>query len=42
VPEVVYVEGEDSGDIISAAHVAAFAATLRDRLDATPQLPVSR
>jgi thioesterase domain-containing protein/acyl carrier protein len=41
-PEVVYVKGEDSGDIISPAHVAAFAATLRGRLDAQPQLPVSR
>ena len=41
-PEVVYVEGEDSGDIISPAHVAAFAATLRDRLDAQPHLPMSR
>lgn len=41
-PEVVYVEGDDSGDIISPAHVGAFAVKLRDRLDAWAELPVSR
>jgi thioesterase domain-containing protein/acyl carrier protein len=41
-PEIAYVDGADSGDVISPAHVGAFAATLRDRLDAWAELAASR
>lgn len=33
-PDILLVDGVDSGDVISPAHVVAFATMLRDRLDA--------
>ncbi|HSJ62553.1 MAG TPA: hypothetical protein VK922_01485, partial [Gemmatimonadaceae bacterium] len=41
-PEIVYVDGADSGDVISPSHVSAFAATLLERLDASAALGASR
>jgi thioesterase domain-containing protein/acyl carrier protein len=40
-PEIIYVPGADSGDVISPAHVDEFAARLRDRLDSSAALAVS-
>jgi thioesterase domain-containing protein len=42
VPDILHVDGADSGDVISPAHVAAFATMLRDRLDAPAEPATAR